>query len=159
MEAEQIRTVRKGLAVTGDLPSGASEKSRAFDASLEGAVRHFLYRHRLAVHGVVGPDTRGAMNGPVEDRVRQIEVNLERIRWLPEDLGSPHVVVNIPAFRARVVNTRETALSMDVVVGMSSRPTPVFSDQISYLVLNPYWYVPASVAVLDFLPRSNGIPN
>jgi len=104
------------------------------------------------VDGVVGPKTRTAMNVPVDDRIRQIVVNLERHRWLPQSLGSPHVLVNIADFWLRVVEDDTSVLQMRVIVGTRFRRTPVFSDRISHLVFNPYWHVPPGIATADKLP-------
>jgi len=89
----------------------------------------------------------------VEHRVDQLEVNLERWRWLPKDLGRRHILVNIAAFNLDVVEQEAVVMSMRVVVGRPYRRTPVFSDTMRYLVLNPYWQVPRTLAVQDLLPR------
>jgi murein L,D-transpeptidase YcbB/YkuD len=122
------------------------------DTALHEAVQRFQERHGLTVDGAVGPATRAALNVPVEERIEQITLNLERWRWLPADLGRLHVRVNIAGFDLRVVEEGTDRLQMRVVAGRAYRQTPVFSDQISYLVLNPYWHVPHSIAVKDKLP-------
>jgi murein L,D-transpeptidase YcbB/YkuD len=98
------------------------------------------------------------MNVPVDERLRQMEVNLERWRWLPRSLGDPHVLVNIADFWLRVVEDGRPALQMRVVVGTQYRQTPIFSDEISYLVFNPYWHVPRRIAVEDKLPEFQRTP-
>jgi len=153
VEDPRVPRLRQRLQSTGDLSSTSSPAdSLVLDASLHQAVTRFQERHGLAVDGVVGPATRAALNVPVEERIQQIEVNLERWRWLPETLGSPHVRVNIAGFDLRVVEDGTDRLRMRVVVGQTYRQTPVFSDQISYLVFNPYWHVPHSIATKDKLP-------
>ncbi len=89
---------------------------------------------------------------PVEDRIRQLEVNLERWRWLPQDLGRRHILINIANFQLDIIENGETLKSMRVVVGKSYRRTPVFSHKRTYLVLSPYWHVPHNIAVHDKLP-------
>jgi murein L,D-transpeptidase YcbB/YkuD len=89
---------------------------------------------------------------PVEERVRQIEVNLERWRWLPEDLGQRYILVNIANFELEVVEKSKPVMIMQVVVGKPYWRTPVFSDRMTYLVLSPYWHIPPSIAVKDKLP-------
>jgi murein L,D-transpeptidase YcbB/YkuD len=88
----------------------------------------------------------------VDHRVAQIEINLERWRWLPVDLGQRHIIVNIPAYHLDLYEDGARVLELRVVVGKSYRRTPVFSDTMRYLVLNPYWEVPPSIAVHDKLP-------
>jgi L,D-transpeptidase YcbB len=124
-----------------------------FDAALTAAVRRFQRRHGLHDDGVVGPATLAELNVSTTERVRQLEVNLERWRWLPTDLGRRYVLVNIPSFQLYVVEENETVLDMRVVVGRPYRRTPVFSDRIRYLVLNPDWQVPDVIARKDIVPQ------
>jgi murein L,D-transpeptidase YcbB/YkuD len=152
MRDERVPRLRRRLQATGDLSADSPPDSLLFDDRLRQAVGRFQERHGLTVDGVVGPATRATMNVPVDERIRQIEVNLERWRWLPRDLGDPHVLVNIADFWLRVVADDRRALQMRVVVGTRYRQTPIFSDTISYLVFNPYWHVPRRIAVEDKLP-------
>ena len=148
-----VPRLRQRLRATGDLSAvPPTADSLTFGAPLHQAVTRFQERHGLAVDGVVGPATRAALNVSVEARIQQIEINLERWRWLPPDLGALHVRVNIAGFDLRVVENGADRLRMRVVVGQAYRQTPVFSDQISYLVFNPYWHVPHSIATKDKLP-------
>jgi murein L,D-transpeptidase YcbB/YkuD len=149
---ERVPLLRQRLRATGDLSADAPPDSLLFDDALRQAVGRFQERHGLNVDGVVGPATRAAMNVPLADRIRQIEVNLERGRWLPRTLGDPHVLVNIADFWLRVVENERPTLQMRVVVGTQYRQTPIFSDEISYLVFNPYWHVPHRIATEDKLP-------
>jgi murein L,D-transpeptidase YcbB/YkuD len=151
-EGARVATLRTRLRVSGDLTGEKAEAPEQFDETLEAAVVRFQERHGLEADGVVGPASLAALNRPVEDRIRQIEVNLERWRWLPEDLGDRYVLVNIAGFHLRVMEEGEEVLQMRVVTGQPYRQTPVFSDQISYLSFSPYWYVPHSIATRDKLP-------
>lgn len=149
----RVPLLRRRLQTTEDLSvAAAPEDSLLVDTTLHRAVEHFQERHGLTVDGVVGPSTRSALNMPVEKRIRQIKINLERWRWLPETLGRLHVRVNIAGFNLRVVKAGTDLTQMRVIVGQDYRQTPVFSDRISYLVLNPSWHVPQSIAVKDKLP-------
>jgi murein L,D-transpeptidase YcbB/YkuD len=103
--------------------------------------------------GAVGAGTLEAINVSSEDRVRQLEVNLERWRWLPEDLGSRHILVNIAGFSVFVVEGEARVMEIRAVVGRQYRQTPVFSSRMTYLVLSPFWHVPPTIAALDKLPE------
>jgi murein L,D-transpeptidase YcbB/YkuD len=102
---------------------------------------------------VVGRDTLSALNVSVTDRLRQIQVNLERWRWLAQDLGNRYVLVNLADFRLEVVETGRMVMDMRIIVGKGYRRTPIFSGRMTYLVLNPAWHVPHKIARLDILPR------
>jgi len=147
-----VIVLRKRLRITEDLPASAPADENLFDDGLEQGVRTFQKRHGIDADGVVGPATLAALNVPAERRVRQIELNLERWRWLPEDLGERYILVNTAAFSLHVVENGELMMNMRVVVGKPYRHTPVFSGNMTYLVLNPYWHVPPSIAVKDKLP-------
>ncbi len=160
-QGPSLRTGDRGLAVlllkmrleaSGDLVSGGAGDRTMFDAALVQAVRHFQRRHGLAVDGVIGQATRRALQMPVEERVRQLRLNLDRWRWLPRQLGSRHIRVNIPAFTLQVVENERETLSMRIVVGKPSRPTPLLHSTLPLLVLNPAWNIPARIAREEILP-------
>ena len=145
--------LRARLRLTGDLAEGAGESPDRHDATLEAAVRRFQARLGLDVDGVIGPRTLQALNVPVSDRARQIELSLERWRWVPRDLGEGYLLVNIPEFRLHVFEAGERVMTMNVIVGRDARRTPVFSDVMRYLVLNPSWEVPPTILRRDKLPE------
>jgi len=95
-----------------------------------------------------------AMDAAAKQRIHQIELNLERWRWLPRDLGSTHIIVNIPAYRLDVWEQDKVALSMRVVVGKKETPTPIFNDAMTHLVFSPYWNVPPTIAKNETLPSA-----
>lgn len=159
---EQIRGLRDVLIMTGDLP--ASEWSAriaggSFDPAMELAVKSFQARHGLTADGIVGAGTRAEMNTPVEARVRQILVNMERVRWLPDDLGDPHVLVNLAGYDVDFVAAGASTLDMRAVVGKPARSSPVFSGVITYLEINPSWSVPRIIATEDLLPKIRKDPH
>ncbi|MGD9008393.1 MAG: L,D-transpeptidase family protein [Desulfobacteraceae bacterium] len=150
----RVPTLRRRLGLSGDIESGhASDAPTHYDDALVNAVKRFQTRHGLTPDGAVGPKTRKAMNVSIDKRIRQIELNLERWRWLPNDLGHRRIVVNTADFSLRVVEGDADVLKMRVVVGRPARRTPVFSSQMSYMVFNPYWNVPHTIAAEDILPK------
>lgn len=154
----RVRAIRERLQAEFDLPDIMIEGNpfgdlEEFDGLLAAGVKAFQERHGLLPDGVVGARTLQAMNVTVEERIRQIEVNLERWRWLPRDLGDRYVLVNVPAFTADVVEDGEYVLRMRSIVGQPLRQTPVFSGRMSYLVFAPFWNVPETIATEDKYPE------
>jgi L,D-transpeptidase YcbB len=150
---DRVDKIRKRLIVTKDIdPPVRNVKHSEFDESLMQGVQRFQNRHGIEPDGVVGSSTLTAMNVPVEDRIRQIELNLERWRWIPRDLGFRYILVNIADYSLEVVENQAAVLKMRVVVGKAYRRTPVFSEKMKYLVLNPFWNIPVKIAVEDKLP-------
>jgi murein L,D-transpeptidase YcbB/YkuD len=137
------------LRLVGDLSPDATlpADSQMYGAALVEAVKHFQRRHGLEDDGRLGADTLKQLNVPLSDRVRQLQLALERWRWLPSEFSAPPIVVNIPDFRLRAIDeNNNVALDMRVVVGKSIRTqTPVFSRDMTYVVLRPYWNVPPSI--------------
>ena len=151
VQDNRIQELQRRLRLTGDL-KGTGGDENVYNDSLQTAVRRFQMRHGLLVDGVVGPATLTALNVSVEERIRQIEINLERWRWLLQDLGKRHIRVNIADFNLQVIEDARSVITMRIIVGKDYRRTPVFSDRITYLVFCPYWHVPHNIAVQDILP-------
>jgi L,D-transpeptidase YcbB len=110
-----------------------------FDTGLDALVRHFQEHHGIEVDGIVGPETLRELNVPAAERVRQIAVNMERWRWMPEDLGASYLIVNIAAFRLDVIEGDHSVLSMKTVVGKEYTRTPFFAARIAEVIVNPWW--------------------
>jgi murein L,D-transpeptidase YcbB/YkuD len=158
--AERLRTF-------GDLPADAAAPGTAADGTplytdaLVEAVKRFQGRHALEPDGVVGPGTIEALNVPVTTRARQIELALERERWLPETRREPHVFVNVPLFRlwAYDPDRPDEPLRMNVVTGKSlGHETPIFVDQMEYVIFRPYWSPPPSIVRSEIVPRARRDP-
>jgi L,D-transpeptidase YcbB len=148
----RVTTLKHRLQLTADLDRSSEAANDVFDAALEHGLRRFQERHGLDADGTVGASTLAALNVPVEARVRQIELNMERWRWLPQTLGDRYILVNIANFALDVVERGGSVLTMRVVVGRPARRTPFFSAEMTHLVLNPHWYVPPTIAIQDKLP-------
>jgi len=124
-----------------------------FDAPLDAAVNNFQKHHGLAIDGVVGRETTRELNVPVAARIATLKMNLERWRWMPEDLGARYALVNIAGFTLDVVDNGRTSLSMKTVVGKQYTETPFFAAKITDVVINPWWNVPDSIAVKELWPK------
>lgn len=124
-----------------------------FDAALDQAVRTFQEHHGLIADGVAGGATRRELNVSAADRARQIELNMERWRWMPDQLGDSYVLVNIAAFRLDVVEGGRSILNMKTVVGKSFWETPFFLAKITEVVINPSWFVPEKIADEELWPK------
>jgi murein L,D-transpeptidase YcbB/YkuD len=145
------------LRLLGDLPADANvpAASTVYQGPLVDAVKSFQARHGRTVDGRIGTQTLADLNIPLSTRVRQMQLTLERWRWLPVGYKSPPIVANIPEFRLRAYDEQfHLALMMSVVVGKAyNHDTPVFSDTMQYVIFRPYWNVPYSIAKTEFLPR------
>lgn len=152
-----IPLLRERLRTTGDLADATPAPGTPrdlYDRQLELAVRAFQARHGLLVDGIVGRRTRAALNTSASERVQQLIANLERLRWLPADLGERHLRVNIPDYSLELSENGTTTLAMPVIVGRTSWPTPSFSSEIRDVVFNPPWYIPPSIAKEELFPRA-----
>jgi len=148
---ERVAALRRRLHATGDLASGT--KSDVFDDDVAGAVARFRVRHGLFADSMADQATIGAMNVPVETRIRQIEVNLDRYRWLPAEFSKRYILVNIPDFRLYAYDSGKLRFEQRVIVGdQYQNATPVFADSMTYLVFRPEWNVPSSILVREILP-------
>lgn len=155
----RLPEIRARLLVTGELATPVDFERNAYGTTTLQAVRRFQVRHGLEADGVIGKRTVAAMNVPVEARIRQIELNLERWRWLARDLGKRHVRINIADYSLEVVENGKVVLAMPVIVGTPYRRTPVFTAQMTYLEFAPYWTVPATILREDKLPAIRKAPD
>ena len=155
MSDPRVPALRARLAVTDGAPAEAPPDASEliYGDELVAIVSAFQVRHGLDIDGVVGRATIVALNVPVEVRIRELIVAMERWRWMPDNLGSHYVIVNIAGFELRRVRQGKIEEEMAVVVGKPYHRTPVFSDAIRYLEINPYWNVPISIALKEELPK------
>jgi len=152
-----------GSASAGAVPadSALTSSEPRYHAVMVAAVERFQRRHGLLVDGRLGARTLAELNVPPAARARQIELSLERWRWVPIGLRQPPIVVNIPEFQLRAFNgDGSLALQMPVVVGAAfQRQTPIFAEQLRTVVFRPYWNVPLSILRRDLLPRQARDPD
>jgi murein L,D-transpeptidase YcbB/YkuD len=160
MRDPRVPILRQRLIAAGDFKDGAPVSNTAaassdpefYDPQLEAAVKWFQYRHGLEQDGAVGKKTQAAFNVPVEDRIDTLILNLERRRWLPDDLGDRYIFVNMAGFELKLVEKDSTVFDTRVVVGTPFHRTPVFSADMTYVVINPYWNITPSIARNEILP-------
>ena len=152
--------LRRLLIATGDLEESEAGPagSTRYEGEIVSAVKRFQARHGRTVDGIVGPATFESLNVPFEDRVEQIVLAMERMRWLPALSGTPFIAVNVPAFELWAFDTLSHAgrpdANMRVVVGKSlNKQTPVFMEDMRWLEYRPYWNVPYSITARELLPH------
>ena len=148
---EDVVRLRDRLIAMGYLHRSASQ---VFDATMQKAVESFQADHGLAVDGVVGGKTREELNASPEERLGSVLVAMERERWMNFDRGDRHVWVNLTDFHAKIIVDGEVYFSTKSVIGKNvpDQETPEFSDEMDHMVINPYWYVPRSIIVNEYLP-------
>ncbi len=142
---KRVKDLGKRLAAEGYLVR-QPEDPLIFDDLIEKAVIRFQTLHGLVTDGVAGRNTLKALNVSAGSRARQIELNMERLRWISRNLGQRYIRVNIADFSLNVIEDDRPVLSMKIVAGKPYWHTPVFSAQMTYLILNPFWNVPQSIA-------------
>lgn len=150
--SQHILTLRQRLKITGDLSTAGNENLYLFDEEVEEAVKRFQYRHGLIIDGIAGPETLAAMNVSVAGRVKELRLNRERIFNLFDTYVGRYILVNIPAYELKVIENGREVLQMKAIVGSPGSKTPVFQDEIEYLVFNPSWRIPIRKSVRDIIP-------
>jgi murein L,D-transpeptidase YcbB/YkuD len=159
ISSQWVSTLRQRLAITGDLKEAAEKGSAQpsgnikYDGALQDAIRAFEKRHGLKVDGLPDLELVAELNVPVEQHIRQIELNMERWRWLPDNLGKRHIMVNVPDYQLYVIENDLPVFTMRVVVGKKENPTPIFSDQMTHIIFSPYWNIPESIARKETIPH------
>ena len=156
---KRIAALRLRLIISGDLADSKNDNEEYFDETLENGIKKYQARNGLKIDGVVGSNTLSALNISVEDRIEQIKLNMERWRWLPQDLGKRYILVNTANFELDMIENGQTVTSTRAIVGKRKRPTPALSRKITYMELNPYWNIPHKIATNDLLPCIQKDPN
>jgi murein L,D-transpeptidase YcbB/YkuD len=134
---------------------------KTYDGKLQEAVQLFQQDHGLTPDGVVGPGTMAEINKPMQYRLQSVIVAMERERWNNQDRGKRHVLVNLTDFSARIIDNDNVTFETRAVVGKNAydRQSPEFSDVMEFMVINPTWNVPRSIAVKEYLPMMQRNPN
>ena len=159
MSDERIPLIWQRLAQEGYIPFSKDVKPNLFyEETLADAVHEFQETHGLYPDGNIGPETMRAINVPVKERIDQIRVNLSRIRQSPPDAWE-NIVINIPSARLSFYKNSAEVYAAPVVVGRVDRQTPLVSSELYQMVINPYWFVPESIAMKDLLPKLEEDPD
>ncbi|MGL1920024.1 MAG: L,D-transpeptidase family protein [Hyphomicrobiales bacterium] len=148
----QVIKLRQRLYAEGDIQR-VSGDAKSFDYNVDQAVRRFQARHGLVVNGSVAGDTLNALNVSASSRLRQIKLNINRIRTAKNKMHKRAIVVNIPAMKVETVEDGRIVSRHNAVVGKLDRQTPLISSTLSQVNFNPYWHVPVSIVRKDLVPK------
>ena len=154
----RISNIKKRLAISGDFPTQNSY-SDIFDEKLKMALTQYKNRFNLEQNGLIDKVTIYYLNKPIELLIKDIIVNLDKLKVFPDKFPNEVIIVNIPEFRMNYYKNSYPILSMNAVVGRDVRPTPIFSSKMTYLVLNPTWNIPANLVRRDLIPTLEENPN
>ena len=156
----RVLLLRKYLIITGDLSASTnSENDSVFDMNVENAVKQFQFRHNLNEDGVVGKGTLEMINVPIEKRIDELRINMERARWVFHHLPEDFMVVNIAGYNVRRLTDDSIVFYSKVIVGKHFHETPIFKGKLSYIVINPTWTLPYSITIKETLPKLQKNPN
>lgn len=153
----QITILKKRLQISGDMPAG--DTSTAFDDTLVNGIKHFQQRLGLKQDGIISSSLIKDLNITAQQRLEQILINLNRMRWMPQEPQGRLILVNIPEFVLHFFDGKNKAFDMDVVVGKEGHNTMMFTGKLSQVVFSPYWNVPPSIVKKEILPKMQGDPN
>ena len=155
-----VPSLRERLRITGDyVACNEDEEGDIYNQCLQDAVKHFQLRNGLEDDAVVGEGTRKVLNVSVDQRIETIRLNLDRIKWLNPRHSKRHIIINIPAFKLYFEENGKLIQTMRVITGKPNHPTPIFSDTVEYIVLNPYWNIPKSIIQKEMIPKLMRNPN
>lgn len=157
MTNPRVTTLRARMIEDGNLDKSQTA-GEVYDDAVVAAVKKFQERHGLEPDGVIGPQTIAQLNVPVADRIRTMELNLERRRWMQNDYGRYYVFANLADQVIKLVRDEKTLHAELIQVGQPYHRTPVFSDVMDYVELNPFWNVPYSIATKEYLPKLKSNP-
>jgi murein L,D-transpeptidase YcbB/YkuD len=155
----RVPKITKRLKQLGMLDEAYFPKDSTYDEKLQEAIKKFQKEKGLATDEILGNSTIKELNMDAKARYWQILANLERWRWYPRDLGNHYVLINIPNYKLSVVKNGNVMRSHNVIAGDPQHHTPVFSDSIQYIVINPEWNIPSSIRDNEIIPQIRKNPN
>src|SRR5688572_14701439 len=139
------------MAMAGD--KQGQDSSQGFTGPTESGIKNFQRRHGLKVTGIVDKPTLRELNVSTLQRIKQLLINLDRVRWLPQQQNGNMIMVNIPAFTLHVMEGKDEVFDMDVVVGKEGHNTRIFTGQLSQIVFSPHWNIPRNIVEKEILPE------
>ena len=146
-----LLNLKKYLVLSDDLKN--DDNSIIFTDSLQKAVKNFQRRMGLSENGKVNLQTLTEINKPVEFRIKQMMVNMERLRWIPVEMEKDYLLINIPEFKLHIFENEKPIWNTNVVVGKEVKRTSIFKGNMSQIILNPYWGIPTSIVRNEILPH------
>jgi murein L,D-transpeptidase YcbB/YkuD len=152
-----IIQIKKKLALFGDLTM--NDSTSLFDTTLLRAVKSFQKRMGLGIDGIIGNKMIEELNVPVKQRIRQLLVNIERVRWMPPEKDTNYILVNIPEYKMHIFDSGRQQFDMNVIVGTAANSTVIFNGQLKYIVFSPYWNVPESIVKKEIQPAMKKNPD
>ncbi|MFD0976391.1 L,D-transpeptidase family protein [Salinimicrobium gaetbulicola] len=155
----RVRSISKRLQELQLLPDSINVSDSIYSEALQESIKKFQKNKGLQVDGIIGNSTIAELNMTPTERYNQILANLERWRWYPRDLGEHYILINIPDFRLAVVKDGDTVRTHNVIAGSRARQTPVFTDTLEYIVINPQWNIPPTIKKEDVIPRAAKDPS
>ena len=148
--APEIIAIKKFLEITGDLPQ--HDTTDVYNENLQNGIKNFEKRYGYTADGMLSVSLLKEMNVPVIERVKQILINMNRMRWMPQEPDGQLIVVNIPEFILHMFNGKNKEFDMAVVVGKEGHNTTIFSDKLTTIVFSPYWNLPQDIVKKEILP-------
>ncbi len=150
VDEKRIPVIKKRLLLFGDMAE--ADTTALFDSTLQTAAKHFQKRMGLLVDGVIGNRMLAELNVSLAKRIRQLLVNMERVRWMPAEKDTNYILVNIPEYKMHVYDSGRQVFDMNVIVGTAANSTVIFNGNLKYVVFSPYWNVPESIVKKEIMP-------
>lgn len=148
-----LTQIKNRLKLLGDIT--VADSSAKFDSTLLYAAKRFQRRMGLSIDGVIGAKMIQELNVTVKQRIQQLLVNMERVRWMPPEKDTNYIMVNIPEYKMHVYDSGKLVFDMNVIVGQDTHSTVIFKGNLKYIVFSPYWNVPASIVQKEIVPSMN----
>lgn len=149
---KRIPEIRENLEIIEKTNLNVPKDSTLYDDDMCNLLKIFQKRHGLNSDGIIGNNTLSMLNLTRTDRINKIKVNLERLRWMPEDYGTRYILINLADYKLSYFILDKLITNQNIIIGKSFRKTPVFSDRMTYLVFNPTWTVPPTILYRDIIP-------
>jgi murein L,D-transpeptidase YcbB/YkuD len=146
----KIIQIKNRLLLLGDME--IADSSDMYDSTMMVAVKNFQRRMGLSIDGAIGNKMIAELNVPVSKRIRQMLVNMERVRWMPAEKDTNYILVNIPEYKMHVYDSGHLVFDMNVIVGTAANSTVIFNGNLKYVVFSPYWNVPESIVKKEIIP-------